>query len=1003
MARNPRLDEAVAIFKELGWTDATCADAPTLPLGTDAQRKAALAGLRSGEWGAWPRHEDPDMVHVVGSSWTALAWRAHVDVDLTMLWLFAVRVGVDARRAATIRPGRVPEDSAFAVVAERGQEFAQKFVEHLPVSSGAAVRLVAHFQIPIPEDFRYLAVWANKAEAALSGQDEALKAVVRDRFAEHVLAGAMAGRPTTASQGSPSAVAGTQTLGRVVAAGVAQGWLDRDEAVELVLTALDAAGRPGDRKVWLTVWLDDLHATDQEIRSQGEALIPVLAAGDAFTIERLAPGLIAGVDDDLLADVVTVALAAPTKKALRTVLEALARRPCPSAETLEVLGPQVTALDVSRDRLSARAVDAVVEAWGLTDEAPVEPTLPVEGLWRPAPPLWTVPRFDHGEETPEALTRSLAERSRPSVVGSSSAAVERFLAVANAVARRDPALARTALAGVTRHPGRAGGLDPVASWVADRPSRGLDDPKNTAEPLWAREVAVFQRLGEVPCLLSEPSTVDLRITPADLLVRLRTYADEGASASEADLFLALTRLDMRPADEQWRAELDRLQVPVLLQTGEPMTLMAGPLVSCYLADPVVEPVGREEWWSGLAAESVPESLRGFPSRLSKWGAVNLAVFPTWGDVVLHVDDTEFNRALGLEMRGIATRAVPLPPTAVLRFLAARRDPHPAAVDDAARAVTEAWERGLLRPGTPGARYVDLDAPPYRLAATARSLGEAASQGLLAVVWQILDDLAGVAASGQHLATGAAEVVETIAALLPEVVHAVAEGIADPAVLNLPGTRTVGARKGTSKAVTVAREIVAGLPTTPTVPAVVPPVRTGPRFEEVWPCSEDARRRRPAGWVAVLSAPQKNPKGVVQLLEDVAYGDGWMLRDAIRDCEIGPSDMRSALSTLLSSSDLSPARLVGVLEKYPTTLPVLWPLLTEPIRFAGTSEGSPPRWLNRVLDVALLHAEHLREAARRGLIPADASSWPGLEELASQPGKTAALTKARTLLAVLRGD
>lgn len=55
----------------------------------------------------------------------------------------------------------------------------------------------------------------------------------------------------------------------------------------------------------------------------------------------------------------------------------------------------------------------------------------------------------------------------------------------------------------------------------------------------------------------------------------------------------------------------------------------------------------------------------------------------------------------------------------------------------------------------------------------------------------------------------------------------------------------------------------------------------------------------------------------------------------------------------------------------------------------------------VLDVALLHARTLGEAARRGLVPADA--WSGLKDVAARPGETAALTRARTLLADLALD
>jgi len=118
--------------------------------------------------------------------------------------------------------------------------------------------------------------------------------------------------------------------------------------------------------------------------------------------------------------------------------------------------------------------------------------------------------------------------------------------------------------------------------------------------------------------------------------------------------------------------------------------------------------------------------------------------------------------------------------------------------------------------------------------------------------------------------------------------------------------------------------------------------------------------------------------------------------------LGSAGVRIAAATVLEFAEVSPAKMVRVLEKNPTTLPVLWPLLTEPVRVAGAVEGPLPKWLNRVLDVAGFHADHLREAARRGLVPADAACWPGLEQIAARPGKSAALTKARSLLAAVVG-
>ncbi|MCL2091906.1 MAG: hypothetical protein FWH11_12045 [Micrococcales bacterium] len=811
MARNSRLDEAVAIFVELGWAEASFADAPTLPLGTEAQQKAVLAGLRTGDLDQW--------WYSMGT-WRAV--RSRVDgastvpnVDAQMLGLFAIRVGLDARRAVAVMtkwPRKtVPEKVLAEILAQRDRSFAQGFVdqvsrwEHVTGSYGRhVVRLVTQHNLPVPEGLGYLERWDDQALSVLVGDPRVRKALadepriraevawrtqpeidaelLRTRFVDHVRA--------YVEVGLDSAL--------VLLAGVHRGWLDRDAAASLVLTAIDTAIRPVDRKTWLGAWLDGLSATDEEIVARADTLVPVMAAGGAPAVERLAPVLIAGVDDDLLVDVATVALTVPTKKALRVVLKALAARPRPS---VEAIGSQVMAVDVGHDKSLAKAVRTVVDSWGLGEAA--GPAAPVEGLWRPVPPLWTAVRFDHGEETPEALTQVAVELSSQSDPLGSVLAEERLLAAANAVARRSPELARAALVGYY----------PAEYWD------DLQDPTSWRD----RRAAVLARLGQVPCLLSEPSTVDLRVHPADLATRLRAYHEAGASASEADLLLALTRLDVDQADEATQAGLESLTVPVLLPSGDPMALTAGPAVVRYLADPVVERTP-----GGTFVK--PASLRDFPTRLGD--DRDLTVFPTRCAVVLALSDSAWIRfnAVAADRLGLVTRrATPLPPDTVANLLLAR---HLDSLDYPfpCLAATQAWERGLLRPGPPGVPYYQADDPtrlgtfvPCSLAAAVRGLRSGAQDGMLAVVWQILDDLAGLAASGPRLAAGAVDVAETIATLLPETTHAVTVGMADPAVLDLPGVRALAARPGTSRAVTIAREIVATLLDAAFVSAE-PPVR-----------------------------------------------------------------------------------------------------------------------------------------------------------------------------------
>jgi hypothetical protein len=116
--------------------------------------------------------------------------------------------------------------------------------------------------------------------------------------------------------------------------------------------------------------------------------------------------------------------------------------------------------------------------------------------------------------------------------------------------------------------------------------------------------------------------------------------------------------------------------------------------------------------------------------------------------------------------------------------------------------------------------------------------------------------------------------------------------------------------------------------------------------------------------------------------------------------VGSAAVTVAVRALLDQPVISPARMVRPIDGDSALLPVLWPVLVESVRVAAAEEGALPRWLNRVLDTALLHAPVLREAASRGLLPADQASWPGLVEIAGRKGSSAALTKARALAGAL---
>jgi hypothetical protein len=570
--------------------------------------------------------------------------------------------------------------------------------------------------------------------------------------------------------------------------------------------------------------------------------------------------------------------------------------------------------------------------------------------------------------------------------------------------------------------------------------------------------------------------------------------------------LALTRLDVTTAPDEARRELEKLDVPILLQSGEKMPVTAGKAVLAYLDDPIEEPplnLSRTGYWDS-ARIAAPESLRDFPPRLTAHLAERFSIFPCLGDAVL--DDVRWNygevyHEQGLVLRQVARRKNPLPPGAAMNILAAQRSSDPDATEDSMLAVTEAWERGLLRPGAADVRLLDWSTkPPSNLAALAAALDGIARDGLLAVVWPVLDALIAASLAAPRLLAGTAELAECAAALLPEVISAVDGGKAEKSALYAPGLRALAERGGSSRAVSAARKAVCALP--PAEPSVLAenPAATepDPPFDELWPASEkeaaiiddgvtvavavisqgiskklllftltlpgipdrvfqvvkswyydlenegQCRACAAAPGSADFAGADEKPvwlywdeeKGAMAVSEnrdrvngkegplrgitcpplplslltviigllaqdgDAVYFAPRLLKQFTEDGRIDARVVRRAARTLLQSPAISPAKLTRVLEKEPELLPVLWPMLTESVKAAGAlsaSSNKAPAWINRVLDIVLLYAPYLSEAARRGLIPAEDALWTGLSEIAALPAKSAAVTKAQSLL------
>lgn len=819
-----RIEKAVEIYRALGWEDASAEEVLNLPAITSDQKRTALAGLKSGDWFDYKETDNGwEMVKIV-------------DTDLNRLALFAIEVGVDARRAADVL--RTADDTALEIISRRGAEYAADFItfactarrrmwEHsLSAFGNLAVRLVDRFQLKVPESIEYMKDWSACAAHALGLSAELQFQKLADlpgltlisrRFAEHIRVGAALNMPVTGP------------FGQVFPEGCLRGWIVRSEALSLAFAALDSSLRPGDRKVWIRI-LDQLGLKDDEIIRRTESLIPLLAGGDSPVIERLAPVLIEKADEDRLTEILLAAFSGKVKKTRQLLLKSALKRNCPSDK--ETLGEWLSLLAADSDKATAVLVRKLMEKWQISVQSADEKAEP-QGLWQRMPKLWQIPDFAVGEVTPEHLTELAVTLSNRSAFVH-DIVTERFLALTNQLAQTDPQNVKLSLAGLQTadFPLLSHTLK---SWCRDEmPSIVIDSGNMPTGLLSARIYQVCRNIDKVPCLLSTPSFDDLSIRLSDLVSRLEQYQREKADILEADFQLALARLDIAGKTAADVKALEKLDLPLI---GLPMT--AGEAVLRYIKEPIPEPsldLKKLAYWRRPISR--PEWMKIFPDRFDLgWNSEELfSIFPLWGDYALSGIrwDSEVYHGQGLILRQTVRRRQPLPSGASVNLLAAQRSNLPDEAENVAIAAIEAWQRGLLHPGTADIAYLDWQSgEPTNLAALAAAFDTIAGDGLLAVVWPLIDDLVAVSLRAVRLLAGTAELVKVAEKYLPEAEAAVEKAIAEKSVLDLPAIRALADKKGNSIAVTTAKALVKRLPPA-AVKAAAPEERAFEvPFAEVW--------------------------------------------------------------------------------------------------------------------------------------------------------------------------
>ena len=829
-----KLERAVAIYRSLGYEETAYENILSLGIGTKEEQEIARDGLKSGEW-----------VQIKQLSENSYGFAPVIDVedvDLKKLAVFAIRIGVEAKRAANVI-GR-GDETALQAIMDRGENYAAHFIsdaesgnrrawEHsLSVLGMLCLKLVHRMNLPIPESVEYMKDWAAASSVILLETkkdylfDESFtleKEEILGRFIEHIEKGISLNMP------------GTGPFPDLLFFGVENHLLSKEAAKEYIFDALYIAKRPGDRKAWVEL-LDKLGCAEKDYIDRAENLIPLLGLGESPLMERFAPALIENISEELLYPVLISCTSAKVKKTKKMLLNSVLKREKP--KSANDFAEWLSLYLQDEDKSIAGLAERLALSWGLALEQE-ESTKELQGLWRESPELWEVPRFSLGEGTAESLTDMVALLSdRKECV--EDLLFEQFLALANRIAYKNPEEAKMSLLGISNS--GAGTLWTLGRWARGIEIKPVEESRQRfwqgekeivrieyRELLTMRRENLFRTMGQWPCLLSTPSYEDLSISVEDFLERLSLYrAEKFSYVSEPDLQLALTRLDMETFSQEDISkckedrskcveklkELDlKIQLPSgeFLQDEEGKDILLGELIAAYLQDPYVEPVffpGETPYWK--VELNMPKSLKALPYRLSYSHNALFSIFPNWGDYSLTAvhRDFEVYHGQGIILRQLARRRKPLSKGALMNWIAVFGKLSDENAEEALKANKEAWERGLLLPGLADISYLDWSGGEMsNLANLASAMDFMANEGMLSLVWKAACDIVEQSLKMPRILAGTAEIVKFLRDYLDEVIFAVEKKLASKEALEMKPIRILAGKSGSSKAVSYAKEIL----------------------------------------------------------------------------------------------------------------------------------------------------------------------------------------------------
>lgn len=580
MALSKAQAEAVEIFKELGWDKATPDQVLELPLGSAEQQKRAKKGLATGTWSEFVRQGD-GYVEV-----------NHVGVDKEMLGAFAIRLGVSARRAVQVMPvagKRFSWQVIGQLLAQHSPKTVTLFSEDRFSSSAMDAALYGHslVEAEVPTNENYLRSWEHTVATLLDPSSlkwnifttELTASVLRASYRRHIEGFFKPGMPAPRHDHA------------VIGRPLELGWISAEELYEPVLFALEAANRPSDRSIWAKVLINVLQPPQEWLIEHASILVAAMSFADNQVINLLAPVLLDSGEEELITSAMLIGLNAKAASTISKVLAAALKITSPTPEVALIFAEQLSELCEHKNTQLANRATKLSQAWDIpliqtTQDA--DNASETRGLWQPTPDIAPVPRFDPGPETPENLTKMVAQNNNgPS---EQPALREKFFHVLNAVVRDYGAdEARQSMQKLVLF--RALPSWELSQWVENSDNiinlvREFIETRTGDAFLGRQFVAqLIPALGQFPELLSTPTWNDFRIDPAELAQRLDCYTQADKRVLEADLKLALGRTDFDLANQELKDKLSScpIQIDKVAETESKNTqLTVGEVIKYWL-------------------------------------------------------------------------------------------------------------------------------------------------------------------------------------------------------------------------------------------------------------------------------------------------------------------------------------------------------------------------------------------------------------------------------------